>query len=113
MPIRRRLALLLPLTLALAACGGGKDNYESADLYGAYDAIQWGMSLTLVRNIIGAEPASIQAENANTTLYQWETGRGTYLFTVLTIQIDKSDGVIGKIITGPEGNDSQTLGPQE
>lgn len=113
MPIRRRHALLLPLALSLTACGGGNDNYESADLYGAYEAIQWGMSLELVRNIIGADAVSTQAENATTTLHRWESGRGTYLFTVLLIQIDSSDGVIGKIITGPQGNESETLGPQQ
>lgn len=113
MSLRRRHTLLLPLALALTACGGGNDNYESADLYGAYEAIQWGMSLTLVRNIIGAEPVSSQAENADTTLYRWESGRGTYLFTTLLIQIDRSNGVIGKVITGPQGNESETVGPQQ
>lgn len=109
--LTRREILLLPLALSLSACGGGSDNYESANLYGAYEAISWGMSYQLVRSIIGKEPVSQQVEGSSIILYRWEDGRGTYLFTTLLIQIDYNDGMVGKIITGPKGNHSETLDP--
>lgn len=110
MKIPRRLLVWSPLLcLLLCASCGGSDNYESADLEDAYEAIGESMSYTYVRGIIGTEPASHEADGRSVSLYRWETGRGTRLFTQLLVRIHVTDGVLSKAVTGPGGSKSETF----
>ena len=109
---RRLLALCAFAALSAAGCGGNADdNYQSADLYGAYDAITLGMSVSLVESIIGTAPDSKTVDGNGIALHRWEVDRGTRLYTSLLIQFEGDLGVVGKVITGPDGNKSETLGP--
>lgn len=109
---RRLLGLCAAIAMTAAGCGGNvDDNYQSADLYGAYDTIAFGMSAALVESIIGAPPVNRSVDSNDIALHRWEVDRGTRLFTTLLVQFEGDLGVVGKIITGPEGNKSETLGP--
>lgn len=109
---RRLLGLCAFVVLSAAGCGGNADeNYQSADLYGAYDAIAFGMSASLVESIIGTAPASKAVDGSGIALHRWEFDRGTRLYTTLLIQFEGDLGVVGKVITGPEGNKSEALDP--
>ena len=90
-------------TTWLVGCGGGKDNYETVDLFAAYETIGQGMSYAHVTTIVGQNPDSSTADGS-TVLYRWETGRHTYLFSTLVVAIHQSLGVTAKSYTGPEGN---------
>lgn len=106
---RRRLLLAVPLTLTagLFGCGGGEDNYETVDLEAAYEAIAKGMSYTYVRSVVGRDPDTTTPNGSSSLLYRWETGRNTYLFTTLIIEIDSKLGVVSKTVTGPNGNKTE------
>lgn len=108
---RRHLLQLLPfaITAVLVGCGGGEDNYETVDLAAAYDAITQGMSYTHVRNIVGRDPLSTTANGTDTLLYRWETGRNTYLFSTLIVEVNKKLGVVTKTVTGPDGNKTESF----
>ncbi len=108
----RRL-LLVAMSTATAVfftgCGGGEENYETVDLDAAYDSILHGMSYNYVRSIVGREPDSITPNGSSAQLYRWETGRNTYLFSTLTVEIHQSKGAITKAVTGPKGNRAESL----
>lgn len=110
-PTRRHLLRMLPLAIVggLVSCGGGEDNYESIDLAAAYDAITQGMSYTHVRSIVGRDPLSTVPNGTDTLLYRWETGRNTYLFSTLIVEMDKTQGVVTKTVTGPDGNKTESF----
>jgi hypothetical protein len=104
---RRLMSLCAIAALAASACGGNADdNYQSTDLYAAYDALTFGMNAALVESIIGTAPVSKTPANDGVTLYRWETDRGTRLYTALLLQFEEGFGLIGKTITGPEGSKS-------
>lgn len=109
---RRQLLLASSVAVStwLIGCGGSEENYESVDLAAAYDAITQGMSYTHVRNIVGQDPLSTTPNGTATLLYRWETGRNTYLFSTLIIEVDKSLGVVTKTVTGPDGNKTESFG---
>ena len=109
-PTRRQLLQTLPMAMAawLVGCGGGEDNYETVDLAAAYDAITKGMSVTLVRSIVGRDPLSSTPNGTTSLIYRWETGRNTYLFSTLLVEVDKKQGVVSKTVTGPDGNKTES-----
>lgn len=97
--------------MLLSACGGdADDNYKSADLDDAYEAIGAGMSYTHVRSIVGADPVSQIGDGVGVTLYRWESDRGTYLYSALTVRIDAKAGVLSKSVTGPKESKTETFG---
>lgn len=108
---RRRLLLAVSAatSLFLTGCGGGEENYETVDLDAAYDSILHGMSYTYVRSIVGREADSITPNGSSALLYRWETGRNTYLFSTLTVEIHQSKGAMTKAVTGPKGNRAESL----
>lgn len=108
---RRHLLQMLPFAIStwLVGCGGGEDNFETVDLAAAYDAISQGMSYTHVRNIVGRDPISTTPNGTDTLLYRWESGRNTYLFSTLIVEIDKGQGVVTKTVTGPDGNKTESF----
>lgn len=111
---RRKLltmTTLLPMAL-LVGCGGGEDNYETVDLFAAYETISQGMSYTHVRSIVGRDPESATADGAS-VLYRWETGQHTYLFSTLVVAIHNQNGAVMKSFTGPEGNKTEAFDPEE
>lgn len=99
--------------VGIAGCGGNADdNHRTADLYPAYDALAFGMSASLDESIIGVAPVRRHVNDKGLALHQSETDKGTRLYTSLLVQFEGDLGLIGKIITGPEGSKSETLGPQ-
>ena len=108
---KRLLLLALPAaaTTWLVGCGGGEENYESVELTAAYDAITKGMSYVRVRSIVGREPLSTTSNSTATLLYRWETGRNTYLFSTLIVEVDNSFGVVSKTVTGPDGSKTDSF----
>ncbi len=59
------------------------------------------MSFTQARVLVGLDPASSTGDGPGTTLYSWETDRGTYKFTTLFVTFTDGKGVVRKVITGP------------
>ena len=111
---RRSLALVTVASLlALHGCGGGQDNYTSADLGSAYEAIGAGMSYAFVRSLIGTEANTTQADGRDITLYRWEADRGTFLFTTLVVRIHVTEGTLSKAVTGPSGSRSEVFDSEE
>ena len=105
----RKIGLVVAIFL-LGACGGSGDPPEaSTDLYGAYDVIEGGMSFTQVRTLVGLEPVRSTADGPMVTMHTWETDRGTYKFTTLFVTFVEGEGVARKVITGPNGNQSQSF----
>jgi hypothetical protein len=106
----KRPCLPIVMAIFLCACGGsGGAPASSADLYGAYGVTEGGMSFAQVRAIVGSDPARITGDGPGTTLYAWETDRGTYKFTTLFVTFTDGKGVVRKVITGPNGNQSQSF----
>ncbi|MDG5977323.1 hypothetical protein H010_18842 [Hydrogenophaga taeniospiralis CCUG 15921] len=102
---KRHFLALIASTLLLTACGGS-DNEElhSKDLYGAYEVVTEGMSLTQLKTVIGTEPAGSRADGDDITIYTWVADEGSYLETTLHVNLQADYGVVGKTVLGPSGH---------
>lgn len=102
---KRHFLVLIASALLLTACGGSDNNeLHSKDLYGAYEVVVEGMSLTQLKTVIGAEPAGSQADGDDITIYTWVADEGSYLETTLHVNLQTDYGVVGKTVLGPSGN---------
>lgn len=102
---KRQFIIKLAATLLLTACGGSdNEDLHSKDLYGAYEVVTEGMSLTQLKTVIGAEPAGSQADGDDITIYTWVADEGSYLETRLHVNLQVDYGVVGKTVLGPSGN---------
>lgn len=102
---KRRFVFSLAAAGLLTACGGSDSNeLHSKDLYGAYEVVGEGMSLTQLKTVIGAEPAGSQADGEDITIYTWVADEGSYLETRLHVNLQADYGVVGKTVLGPSGN---------
>jgi hypothetical protein len=112
---RKLVATLIggALLTGLMGCGGSDDPYSSTDLESAYQAIDAGMSYTTVRALVGRDALSQTADGNDATLYRWESGKGTYLFSTLLVQIHRVDGVRRKTIAGPTLSESDSFNAEE
>lgn len=104
--LRPRFAALAvaAAVLGLSACGGS----DTVELSDAYVSIQLGMTYSLVRTIVGQEPASALPEDGTDILYRWENNKGTTLYSQLLVQVNPTKGVVAKVINSPNLNESQT-----
>lgn len=102
---KRQFTIAMSSCLLLTACGGSdSDDLHSKDLYGAYEVVTEGMSLTQLKTVIGAEPAGSRADGDEITIYTWVADEGSYLETTLHVNLQADYGVVGKTVLGPSGN---------
>jgi ABC-type glycerol-3-phosphate transport system substrate-binding protein len=102
---KRHFLALIASALLLAACGGSdRNDLHSKDLYGAYEVVTEGMSLTQLKTVIGAEPAGSRADGDEITIYTWVAEEGSYLETRLHVNVRAGYGVVGKTVLGPNGS---------